>query len=104
MKELKEKMLMWRSELERQGGTMGIESMVHTIMADYGEIYRENVRLRNELDKSKRDKDVMSNYLNELMHNTSNMVVASQIYNVLREAVGRDDYNPVDQKGESEHE
>ncbi|PZT52206.1 polyketide synthase docking domain-containing protein [Paenibacillus silvae] len=64
----------------------------------------ENVRLRNELDKSKRDKDVMSNYLNELMQNTSNMVVSSQIYNVLREAVGRDDYNPVNQKGENENE
>ncbi|WP_091017677.1 MULTISPECIES: hypothetical protein [Paenibacillus] len=64
----------------------------------------EIVRLRNEFEEAQRSKDTMSNYLNELMHNTSNMVVASQIYNVLREAVGRDDYNPVMQKGENKHE
>ncbi|MBD8836269.1 hypothetical protein IFU39_00350 [Paenibacillus sp. CFBP 13594] len=60
--------------------------------------------LLKELEEAQRSKDVMSNYLNELMHNTSNMVVASQIYNVLREAVGRDDFNPVIQKGDNTYE
>ncbi|KAA8750046.1 hypothetical protein [Paenibacillus sp. UASWS1643] len=50
--------------------------------------------------ESERAKNVMSIYLNELMHNTSNMVIASQIYNVLREAVEREEIDPVGQEGE----
>ncbi|GGH46131.1 hypothetical protein GCM10008014_08590 [Paenibacillus silvae] len=60
----------------------------------------ERDRLRKELEKEQRSKNVMSNYLNELMHNTANTVIASQIYNVLREAVGREEFDPVGQEGE----
>lgn len=51
MSELENKMQKWRSEFERQGGTMGMGTLLHSMMADYGEQHRENVRLLNELDK-----------------------------------------------------
>jgi len=52
--------------------------------------------------KSERSKNVMANYMNELMLSTSNMVIASQIVSVLREAVGREESDPVGHEGEGE--
>ncbi|OMF47740.1 hypothetical protein [Paenibacillus amylolyticus] len=51
MSELENKMQKWRSEFERQGGTMGMETLIHSMMADYGEQHRENERLRKELEE-----------------------------------------------------
>lgn len=76
-----------------QEDIMVLKDMVHTKK-------KENERLHMELEEAQRSNDVMAKYLNELLHNTSNMVTASQVVNVLREAIGREEFDPVGQEGE----
>jgi hypothetical protein len=63
MDELTKKMAKWNDELIRQEANGGIRAMVQSMMADYGELYRENQRLKANKEKTfKTVDDMMDHY------------------------------------------